>query len=154
VLGLRRDPMSLWERWNAIQNLLAQIDGEDAFSPRPERLVGWPDVRPSSGTWIDDTHTIFAAIRAGNVNRALRVLGHRFEPCFAGSAPSTEPHASPPLASLGFVIARDGTVRTATATTSPSRDAPLESCLVRETLRFRFPQPDMGEWAVDAQLRR
>jgi hypothetical protein len=142
----KRDPIFVWERWNAAQKLLAELD-RDGGVPPPSRLVGWPEVSPSEGTW--QSEMFFIAIRAGHVNRVLRLLGGRFEPCFstAGGAPVA---GVPRAVALRFVIGRDGTVSTAQAPGEPASDT--TRCLTRAAYGLTFPQPDGGTWEVDARF--
>ena len=146
-----KHPTFLWERQRALNLLREQQRRQSGYqADAMVRLTRWPEVQPSGGGWHSSSGVIFIAIRAGNVNRTLRRLGYRFEPCFKKAATATEP---PESLLLEFIIARDGTSTQAVAKSEPAGATELEACVAREAEGLLFPQPDGGSWSVRARLR-
>lgn len=145
-----RQPVFLWERWNAATRLLAEMERHGDDPAVPSRLAGWPEVMPSERTW--QAEMFFIAIRAGHVDRTLRFVSSRLEPCFV-AARRASPNAPPGTVALRFLISRDGSIGTAQATSDPAGATELERCVTRVVLGLSFPQPDGGTWTVDAVFR-
>jgi hypothetical protein len=146
------------ERADPIRFLLKQIakdavEGPYAANTRV-RFAGWPRVRVGGGSWRAaraGMTRIGIANRTGSVNRALRRLSYRFEPCFAAAAAA---HTTLTKAvALRFSIARDGTVVDAEARADAPDGADLARCVAKVAQGIWFAQPNGGVWRVDVVLR-
>jgi hypothetical protein len=162
VLAQGWNPVAYYvkERAGAIKLLLEQIESDHAeptyAASTPVRFEGWPRVQIEGGTWNFDcgnamTCLSFTANRTGGVNRALRRLSYRFEPCFT-AATAAHPTLQGAVA-LRFVIMRDGSVKSAVAASDAPDGADLAACIAEVSGGFGFRQPEGGLWSVEVRLR-
>jgi hypothetical protein len=143
------------DRAGALRVLLKQLRDPAAkgtYDPSaPVRLEGWPRVSNEYGGWSAEHGAIFTPVRPGTVDRELRRLAYRFEPCFVAAA-AAHPKLGGGVA-LHFVIDRAGEVQNPSAKADEPDGGDLAACIAWVTGGIYFPQPSFGRWTVDVRFR-